>query len=225
MKRLASRAFAGLLSFAVFLGLATFLPAWTIRYWQGWLCLACFVLPSLAITLYLAKTDPELLARRMKAGSRAETEKSQKRIQAFTRILFLLLFLIPALDRRFGWSRVPPALSVAGDVLILAGFAIVFAVFRENTYSSGIIEVAAGQRVVSTGPYALVRHPMYSGALILMLGIPLALGSWWGLALLVPMAGAIIFRLLDEEKFLSANLPGYPDYLGKVKSRLIPGIW
>jgi protein-S-isoprenylcysteine O-methyltransferase Ste14 len=225
MNKLIVRAFTGLFVFAVFLALTTFVPAWTINYWQAWLCLASFVLPTFAITLYLVKSDLELLERRLKAGSRAENEKSQKRIQFFTRFLFLLLFAIPAFDHRFGWSRVPTAASIIGDVLMFAGFAIIFAVFRENTYTSGIIEVAAGQKVISTGPYALVRHPMYSGALVMMFGIPPALGSWWGLLLLIPMAGGIVWRLLDEEKFLSANLPGYSEYLGKVRFRLLPAIW
>jgi protein-S-isoprenylcysteine O-methyltransferase Ste14 len=219
------RAFAGLCGLAVSLVLATFLPAWTIHYWQGWLCLASFFLPALAVTLYLMKSDLELLERRLKAGSRAEKESSQKRIQSFTRVFFLLLFVIPALDHRLGWSHVPLLASIAGDILIMAGFVIIFVVFRENTYTSGIIEVAEGQRVISSGPYAIVRHPMYSGAVAMMCGIPPALGSWWGLLLLVPMTGALIWRLREEEKFLAANLPGYCDYLRRVRSRLLPGIW
>jgi protein-S-isoprenylcysteine O-methyltransferase Ste14 len=224
-KGLVIRAFAGLSGLAVVLALATFLPAWTIHYWQAWLCLASFLAPALAVTLYLMKSDLELLERRMKAGASAEKESSQKRIQSFTRIFFLSLFVVPALDHRFGSSRVPAIASIAGDILIIGGFAIIFAVFRENTYTSGIIEVSTGQRVISTGPYALVRHPMYSGALAMMCGISPALGSWWGLLLLVPMTGGILWRLLDEEKFLAANLSGYSDYLGKVRWRLVPGVW
>ncbi len=219
------RAFLGLLSLAVFLAIATFLPAWTLDYWQAWLCLASFLLSAVAITLYLMASDPELLERRMRAGAAAEKERSQKRTQSFIRVFFLSLFVIPALDHRFHWTSVPPLVSIAGDVLIVAGFAIIFVVFRENTFTSGIIEVAAGQRAISTGPYAYVRHPMYSGALVMMLGIPVALGSWCGLLLLIPMAGGIIWRLRDEERFLAANLPDYPEYLVKVKSRLLPRIW
>jgi protein-S-isoprenylcysteine O-methyltransferase Ste14 len=219
------RAVLGLLSLAVVLGIATFLPAWTLDYWQGWLCLASFFLSAVAITLYLIVSDPELLERRMRAGAGAEKRKSQKHIQSFTRIFFLLLFVVPALDHRFHWTSVPLPLSIAGNLLIVFGFFIIFIVFRENTYTSGIIEVAAGQQVISTGPYAHVRHPMYSGALVLMLGIPLALGSWYGLLLLLPMTAGILWRLRDEEKFLAANLPGYSDYLASVRSRLLPRIW
>jgi protein-S-isoprenylcysteine O-methyltransferase Ste14 len=225
MKKLHMKAIAGLLSVLAFLSAGTFLPAWTLHYWQAWLCLAVFFAASAAITIYLAERDPELLARRLKAGASAEEEKSQKIIQSFTRVYFLLLFVVPALDHRFGWSRVPAVASIAGDALMAIGFAVVFVVFKENTYTSGVIEVAAGQRVISTGPYSLVRHPMYSGALLMLLGIPVALGSWWGLLLFPPMAGAIVWRLLDEEKFLALNLEGYPEYLGRVTHRLVPHFW
>lgn len=225
MKKLHAKAIAGLLGLLAFLSAATFLPEWTLRYWQAWTCLAVFFASAAAITIYLAKRDPELLALRMKAGASAENEKSQKIIQSFTRILFLALFIVPAIDHRFGWSRVPASASIAGDALIFVGFAIVFIVFRENTYTSGIIEVAAGQNVISTGPYSLVRHPMYSGALIMLLGVPMALGSWWGLLLFAPMAGTIVWRLLDEEKLLAANLPGYSDYQARVTHRLVPHFW
>ncbi|MGB6692410.1 MAG: isoprenylcysteine carboxylmethyltransferase family protein [Terracidiphilus sp.] len=225
MKKLYMKAIAGLLGLLAFLSAATFLSAWTLHYWQAWTCLAVFFASAVAITIYLAKRDPELLARRMKAGPSAEEEKSQKIIQSFTRVLFLSLFIVPALDHRFGWSRVPAAASIAGDTLIVIGFAIVFLVFKENTYTSGVIEVAAGQSVISTGPYAVARHPMYSGALLMLSGIPLALGSWWGLLLFPPMGGAIVWRLLDEEKFLAVNLPGYSEYQARVTYRLLPFIW
>jgi protein-S-isoprenylcysteine O-methyltransferase Ste14 len=225
MNKLHMKAIAGLLGVLASLLATTFLPAWTFHYWQAWVCLAVFFSSAAAITIYLAKRDPELLARRMKAGARAENEKSQKVIQSFARIFFLTFFVVSALDHRFGWSRVPAAVSIAGDALIAIGFAIIFVVFRENTYTSGVIEIAAGQKVISTGPYLLVRHPMYSGALLMLLGIPIALGSWWGLLLFPLIAGAIVWRLLDEEKFLAANLEGYPEYLGRVIHRLLPHVW
>ncbi len=131
----------------------------------------------------------------------------------------------PALDHRFGWSSVPAYVAISGDVLMLAGFAITFAVFKANTYTSGIIEVAEDQRVISTGPYAVVRHPLYSGALIMLFGIPLALGSWWGMLINVPLTVAVIWRLLDEERFLGEHLAGYVEYKEKVHYRLVPGVW
>ncbi len=225
MKKLRLKTIAGVLYLLVFMSAALFLPAWTLDYWQAWACLAVFFSVSAAMSVYLMRADPALLERRLKAGAGAETEKSQKIIQTFTQILFTALLVLPALDHRFHWSRVPALVCILGDVLIVAGFAIVFAVFRVNSHTSGVIEVAADQKVVSTGPYALVRHPMYSGALVLMAAIPVALGSWWGLLVVVPMTAAIVWRLLDEEKFLGANLPGYSAFQRKVKYRLVPGIW
>jgi protein-S-isoprenylcysteine O-methyltransferase Ste14 len=225
MRKLFTKAIIGLLFLALTMAAAIFLPAWTLDYWQGWACIAVFFASAAVLTVYLMKRDPALLERRMKAGAGAEKEESQKRIQSLTRILFLSLLVFPALDHRFGWSRVPEIASIGGDVLIAIGFAIIFFVFKENTYTSGVIEVAEGQRVISTGPYVLVRHPMYSGALVMLAGIPIALGSWWGLLLVIPMAAAIVWRLIDEEKFLAANLPGYSEYLREVRYRLAPMVW
>ena len=133
-------------------------------------------------------------------------------VQVITCVVFLADFVVPALDHRFGWSTVPAYAAITGDVMMVLGFVIVFVVFRANSFTSGIIEVAEDQRVISTGPYALVRHPMYVGGLIMLFGIPLALGSWWGMLVNVPMTVAIMWRLLDEERFLAENLPGYAEY-------------
>ena len=225
MNNLNKRAFAGILNLLVCMSLLIFLPAWSFRYWQAWVFLGAFFLPSLAITVYLMKKDPKLLERRVKAGAAAETEMSQKIIQGFAAIFFLATIVFPALDHRLGLSHVPTCAVVAGDMLVVLGFFIVYLVFKENSYTSGIIEVAAEQKVISTGPYALVRHPMYTGALILLLGVPLALGSWWGLLTIVPMTGVIIWRLLGEEKFLATKLAGYPAYRDRVRYRLAPFVW
>jgi protein-S-isoprenylcysteine O-methyltransferase Ste14 len=136
-----------------------------------------------------------------------------------------VLLVFPALDHQFGWSPVPPYVSVAGDALVALGFLFIFFVFAENSYGASTIQVAEGQRVISTGPYALVRHPMYAGALVMLIGIPLALDSWWGLVVLLFMTPVLVWRLLDEEKFLSRNLPGYVEYQRKVQYRLVPFIW
>ena len=140
-------------------------------------------------------------------------------------IVFLGDFLVPAFDRRFGWSHVPAWVAILGDLMMLLGFAITMAVFRANSYTSGIIEVAEDQKVISTGPYAIVRHPMYTGGLIMLFGIPLALGSWWGMLVNLPMTAAVIWRLLDEERFLAEKLPGYAEYRQSVKYRLAPYVW
>jgi len=149
----------------------------------------------------------------------------QKIVQAVASIVFLADFAVPALDRRYGWSPTPAWASLAGDLMMVLGFIIVFEVFKANSFTSGIIEVAENQKVISTGPYAVVRHPMYSGALIMLFGIPLALGSWWGMLINIPMTAAIVWRLLDEEQFLVEKLPGYTEYRGTVKYRLVPLMW
>lgn len=225
MSSLKIKAFGGLLNLFVCLALLIFLPVWTLKYWQAWVFLCAFFGPALAITLYLMKNDPALLERRVKGGAAAETEKSQKIVQGLAGIAFIATVIVPVLDHRFGLSVVPPYAVLAGDLLVVMGFIVVFLVFRENSYTSGIIEVGAEQRVISTGPYALVRHPMYSGALVMLFGIPPSLGSWWGLFTIVPMTTILVWRLLDEEKFLGRNLPGYEEYRKSVSYRLAPFVW
>jgi protein-S-isoprenylcysteine O-methyltransferase Ste14 len=225
MKDLNRRAFGGLLKMMVILSALIFLPAWTVHYWQGWISLLVFFVCAAGITLDLMKHDPALLERRMTAGAGAEKEKSQKIIQALTSIIFLVLFVISALDHRFAWSSVPVFVVVGGDALIVLGFVVVFLVFKVNTFTSGIIEVAGDQKVISTGPYGLVRHPMYVGALILLIGIPMSLGSWWGEMVILPTIVMLVLRLLDEEGFLVRSLPGYEEYLRRVKYRLAPFVW
>ena len=225
MNHLHRKAVVAIVRTFVILVAALFLPVGTFRWWQGWLCLAAFFVPASMITIWVARHDPALLERRMKAGPKGEKQKGQKIVQAVASIVFLADFIIPAFDHRFGWSRVPDYLEIAGDLMMLVGFWITFVVFRENSYTSGVIEVAEGQKVISTGPYAMVRHPLYSGALIVLFGIPLALGSWWGMMVNVPLTAAITWRLLDEEKFLAANLSGYTEYRQSVKYRLVPLVW
>jgi len=202
-----------------------FASAGTWDYQQGWTFLLVYFAASLAITLDLMWRDPALLARRMSGGPWAEKEPAQRRIMVITSLGFIALIVIPGLDRRFGWSHVPPLVTVAGDVLILLGFAGIHLVFRENSFTSATIELASDQRVISSGPYALVRHPMYAAALLLLVGIPIALGSWWGLLVIAAILPALIWRLLDEEKFLVLNLAGYRAYQDKVRWRLLPRVW
>ncbi|MGH7924656.1 MAG: methyltransferase family protein, partial [Candidatus Binatus sp.] len=222
---LSIKAFAGLLQLFVVMAAIIFLPAWTFDYWQAWVFLVVFFVPPLAITIYLMKNDPRLLERRTTAGPGAEQKKSQNIIQALAALAFIAIFIISALDHRFAWSTVPVYVTALGDVLVIFGFYIVFLVFKENTFASGTIEVIAEQRVITSGPYARVRHPMYIGALVMLMGVPLALGSWWGLTALIPMTVVLVFRLVDEEKFLAKNLAGYTEYQGKVRYHLLPLIW
>lgn len=202
-----------------------FAAAGTLHYWQGWAFLGCYFAASIVITLYLVRRDPALLARRMRGGPWAETEPVQKVIMSITSAGFIALLVLPGLDHRFGWSHMPAAAAIAGDLLLLLGWAGIFRVFRENSFSSSTIELAADQRVISTGPYAVVRHPMYAAALVMLLGIPISLGSWWGVAVLIALLPALVWRLLDEERFLGRNLPGYVAYQGRVRYRLLPRIW
>jgi protein-S-isoprenylcysteine O-methyltransferase Ste14 len=204
--------------------LLLFVPAGA-RYWQAWLYLAVFFGASGAITRYLMIKDPALLRRRLRGGPTAEKEPSQKIIMFFTSVGFLALLVVSALDHRFNWSNPPAYLTIAADVLILLGLYIVFLVYKENSFTSATIEVAADQRVVSTGPYALVRHPMYAGSLLYLVATPLALGSWWGLLAAAGLAPFLWWRLVDEERFLKQNLPGYADYCLKLRWRLIPGVF
>jgi len=211
----------GILALAALL----FIPAWTLAYWQAWLFMAVFVCTSGAITVYLAIHDPKLLERRMNVGPRAEKEPAQKIIMVLATLGFIAMLVFPALDYRFGWSPVPASVAVLGDALIALGFLFTFFVFKENSYGASTIQIAEDQTVISTGPYAFVRHRMYAAALVMLLGIPLALGSWWGLFVLVLVLPVLIWRLLDEERFLRQNLPGYPEYQAKVKYRLLPFVW
>ncbi|WP_369799541.1 isoprenylcysteine carboxylmethyltransferase family protein [Methanosarcina sp. Kolksee] len=177
------------------------------------------------MTFNLWKTNPELLARRVNAGPGAEKEKTQKITHFFVILLFIAFLVISALDHRFGWSHVPFYIVVLGDVLVVSGYYLLFLVFRENAFASSIVEVTANQKVITTGPYSIVRHPLYVSGLIIMLGTPLALGSWWSLLTFIPLTLVILWRLLDEEKFLSKNLQGYTEYCQKVRYRLIPFLW
>lgn len=219
------RTFAGLAQFLVALGAMLFLPAWSLRYWEGWVFWFEFSVLVTLITIYFLYKDPALIERRLKAGPLAEKEKRQKVIQWFANFFFLALIMFPGFDHHFGWSHLSLRLVVLGDTLVALGLTVIFFVFRENSYTSGVIEVGKEQTVISTGPYRLVRHPMYAGAILLILGIPLALGSYWGLLLCVPMVAVIIWRLIDEEKYLSKNLAGYIDYCAMTRHRLVPGIY
>ena len=209
----------------VFMGAALFVPAWTLNFWQAWVYLIVFAAASALITVYLWKHDHKLLESRVKAGPRAEKEAIQKPIQVLASLAFIGTLVLPSLDHRFHWSRVPLLCVIAGDVLVALGFLVVFFVYKENTFTSATIEVTANQRVISTGLYAFVRHPMYAGALVMLFATPIALGSWWGTLMSIPMTLVIALRLLNEERFLQTNLPGYTEYCMKVRYHLAPYIW
>jgi protein-S-isoprenylcysteine O-methyltransferase Ste14 len=166
--------------------------------------------------------DPALLQRRMRGGPFAEGERSQKIIMTITSLAFVALLIVPGLDRRYGWSSAPDWVAILGDMLLLTGWAGILAAFRANSYAAATIQVASGQTVISTGPYAVVRHPMYTAALVMFLGMPLSLGSWWGALVMVALLPTLAWRLLDEERVLLRDLNGYAEYRRKVRWRLIP---
>jgi protein-S-isoprenylcysteine O-methyltransferase Ste14 len=203
----------------------TFVAAGTIHFWQGWLFWAVFMLLSSAMGIYLRLADPALLARRMKAGPQAESRPREKIIMMLTITMFYAMAVVPGLDHRFGWSRVPAAVVIGANLLIVVAFAVFIVVLRANTYAASTITVEAGQHVVSTGPYAIVRHPMYTGGLLLLVATPLAMGSWWGLIPAIAASPALIARIFDEESALIAELPGYDAYCRAVPFRLVPRVW
>ena len=225
MTRLALRAWFALVVLAAVMALLLFMAAGTMSYWRAWVYLGIFFGASALTTLFLIRRDRALLERRMRGGPTAEKRPVERIIMVFTSIGFVALLVVPALDYRFQWSNVPLWVVVAGDVLVVVGFYFIFLVYRENTFTSATIEVAPGQTVISTGPYAVVRHPMYASALLYLGGTPLALGSYWGLVPFAALLPFLMWRLFDEEKFLSETLPGYVEYQRKVRHRLVPGIW
>lgn len=225
MGDLPKRALSGLAKFQIALAAMIFGPAWSLAYWQGWLYWLVFGACCLALTLYFLRHDPALVERRMRAGPGAEREPRQKLIMSVASAGIIALYIVSALDHHFGWSTVPPALVLIGNTLVVIGFYGIFLAFRENAYAAATVQVDADQRVIASGPYAIVRHPMYAAALPLFLATPPALGSWWGLAPTAVLIGAIVWRLLDEEAYLARSLPGYEEYRHRVRARLVPGVW
>lgn len=202
--------------------LMLFIPAGSLHYWQAWVYLGVLFAPLVFVVNYFLKRDPGFLERRMRVR---EKEATQQKIQVLGGILFFLGFLIPGLDHRFGWSSVPVPLVLTADAIVFLGYLVIFLVFRKNSYASRIVEVEAGQRVITSGPYALVRHPMYLGFIVMFLSTPPALGSLWALPVFLLLPVFLVFRIRNEEEVLARDLPGYTEYSQKVKYRLIPLVW
>jgi protein-S-isoprenylcysteine O-methyltransferase Ste14 len=214
----------GLIGLVVF-GLLLFLPAWTFNYWQAWVFIAVFTIATSVPSIYLALKNPAALQRRMHAGPAAETRTVQKFISAVTLLSLPAVMVLSAFGHRFGWSPVPMAVSGVGDALVAIGLGLTMLVIIQNSYAAANITVEAGQKVITTGLYGFVRHPMYVGVLITWIGIPLALDSWWGLVILIPSVIAFASRIIDEEKMLKQELDGYSKYMQKVHYRLVPYVW
>lgn len=212
------------------LGLAFFIavlfwPAGTFDYWQAWVFLAVFIATTILPSIYLAVRQPDALARRMRAGPTAETRPAQRIIMTLTLTLVIATFVLSALDHRFGWSQVPIWLVIAGNVLVAAGLSVAQLVVVQNNYAAATVRVEADQPLVSTGLYGVVRHPMYTGAAVMMIGTPLALDSLWGLLGVAASAPVIVARIRDEDQMLTEELAGYPQYRTRVRYRLVPYLW
>jgi len=206
---------------------ALFLPAGSFKYWQGWATLGAFLIGPVFLFSYFLRHDPQLLKRRR---LRREPRPEQRLWVRLWMPLWLSLLLLPVFDHRFGWSRtflggVPPWLSILAQLLLLVAWFLIFQVFRHNTFAASVIAVEPGQKVISDGPYRIVRHPMYSAIVLIVLSVPLALGSYFALPLAVPLIALLIFRLVNEERVLLAELPGYPEYCQRTRFRLIPFAW
>jgi protein-S-isoprenylcysteine O-methyltransferase Ste14 len=224
MKTVARLAFSTVLG-VLAMGLLVFGPAGTLHYWQGWMFLVVFTLSTLGPTGYLAVRYPDALRRRMAVGPGAEARTVQKVVIVVAFVTLGATIVVSALDFRFGWSSVPDAVSVLGDALVAAGLLIAMAVTVQNGYAAANVTVEAGQQLASTGWYRYVRHPMYSGNVVLMVGMPLALGSYWGLLFVLPGLAVLAVRIVDEEKLLTQQLTGYRDYADRVRYRLVPFVW
>jgi protein-S-isoprenylcysteine O-methyltransferase Ste14 len=211
--------------FMLVMALLIFGPALSIAYWQGWVYWLLFSTLTLAAAIYFVKTDPALVQRRRHVGATAETEPTQKIIMAILSVLMVALYVVSGLDYFWNGARVPPPLVIIADIGVAIGYAIIVITLRSNTFAASTIGVERDQRVVSSGPYAIVRHPMYSGATLMFLATPLALGSLWGLIPAVLIVAGMAARLLNEEQVLVARLQGYDAYRARVRTRLIPGIW
>jgi protein-S-isoprenylcysteine O-methyltransferase Ste14 len=223
--RLWIHAIAASLFGVMFFGVLLFWPAGTLDYWQAWVFIAVFTAATAGPSVYWGLRKPEVLQRRLHAGPTAETRAAQKFAMVGTVAMVVAVLVVSALDHRFGWSQVPVPVVVIGDVLVAVGLIVVTVVVNENSHAAATIRVEAEQTVVSTGLYGIVRHPMYAGALIMMMGMPLALDSYWGLVTVVPAVASLAFRIEDEEKMLREELDGYDEYADEVHYRLVPGVW
>jgi protein-S-isoprenylcysteine O-methyltransferase Ste14 len=225
MDDLGKRAFLGLAKFQIALAAMIFLPAWSLTYWQGAVYWLLFGASLAVITLYFLRHEPSLVERRMRAGPAAESEPRQKLIQTINVALMAAIFILSALDDRFGWSSVASAVVLVADAAVLMGFFGMFLAFRANAFAAATVQIDQSQRVIDTGAYAFVRHPMYVGAILMFVATPPALGSWFGEIPVALLIGMIAWRLLDEEAYLSKNLDGYSAYMRRVPARLVPGVW
>lgn len=220
--RLVATALVRLVAGFILMLAVLFLPAGTSDYWEAWAYLAVLFVPVTFVFLWLLENDPELLERRMRTRER---DAGQTLLVKLGSVCYLLAFLLPGFDRRFGWSHVPVGVVVAADILVVLGYGLFILVLRENRFASRVVEMQEGQRIVTTGPYAIVRHPMYLAVLVMFLVTPVALGSWWATISICPLLAILVARIMNEERLLEQELKGYREYMQANRFRLIPGVW
>ena len=220
--QLAAKALVRLVAGFILLLAVLLLSAGTVAYWEAWVYMTVLFVPMTLALVFLLKADPELLERRMRTK---EKSPEQSFIVKLGSVCYGVAFLLPGFDRRFEWSRASVATVVTADVLVLLGYGLCLLVLRENRYASRIVEVEEGQRVVTTGPYAIVRHPMYLGVLVMFLFTPVALGSGCAVISALPLVAVLVARIRSEEQLLSKKLKGYEEYTRITRYRLLPGVW
>lgn len=225
MNDLSRKALASVARTQVALALMLFVPARTFAYWEAWLYWTLSTVAALATALHFLRRDPALIQRRLEVGARAEPLKSQQIIQAIGSVLYAAMFIVAALEQHVHGSQVSAPVILIADAIVAAGLALTFLVFKANTFTASTVTVEAGQCVVTTGPYAIVRHPMYAASIVWFLATPFALGSPWALVPAGLMSLTVGVRLVDEERHLRTSLPGYDGYCESVRWRLIPGLW
>jgi protein-S-isoprenylcysteine O-methyltransferase Ste14 len=206
----------------VFVWLVILLPAGTFDYWQVYVYFGAILVPAIIAIVYFMKHDPELIARRLRTR---EKEDTQKALVLGLLVIMIAGYMIPGFDRRFGWSNIPVPLVLVADVLVVSGYVFIAFVMKTNSYASRIVEVEEGQTVINSGPYAVIRHPMYAGVALMYIATPVALGSWWGLIPFSLLPLILAPRILNEEKVLKKGLDGYIEYCQDVRWRIIPFVW
>jgi protein-S-isoprenylcysteine O-methyltransferase Ste14 len=206
----------------IVIGALLFIPAGSFRFWQAWVYMLIMYVPGVFAFGYFYKHDPQVVERRMQFK---EKVREQKRIMVFVYVIFLIAFLLPGLDHRFGWSHQPLGFTIFSQAVLLGGFVATFWVLKVNRFAARTIQVEPGQQVISSGPYRIVRHPMYLGGSVMFLFIPLALGSYFALPVFALLIPVLVLRLLNEEKVLRQELPGYAEYCLRTRFRLVPFLW
>ncbi len=222
LKKLKSTLFSRILLFFICFGLLVLLPAGTLWYWQFYLYLLTIFCPMLLVLFYFMRKNPEFLVKRMNLK---ESQIQQKNVIRISSIAYIAGFIIPGLDYRFGWSNVPTWAIICANGAVILGYMLIIWVFKVNNYASRVIEIQENQKVISNGPYRLIRHPMYLGTLIMYFATPIALGSYWGIIPFLLLPYTLSMRIQGEESMLTNELEGYVLYCEKVRYRLLPFIW